>query len=153
MSRLLDTVRSIVRETFPRYDYLGPRKYRVVRLSANRLELQIVNRSLGLPDLLPIAMWPGLAGAWAKMTPGAEVLVQFIDGDPAQPIVTHYAPKDGNGFVPVEVEIDASSKVTVGDSASEVLLGAAPRLAVARAGDAAGPFAITTIGTTVKAGA
>lgn len=109
MSRLLDTVRSIVRETFPRYDYLGPRKYRVVRMSVDRVELQIVNRALGLPDILPISQWPGMAGAWAKLTPGAEVLVQFIDGDPSQPIVTHYEPKGGAGFRPVELHLCAGS--------------------------------------------
>jgi hypothetical protein len=109
MSRLLDTVRSIVRETFPRYDYLGPRKYRVVRMSADRVELQIVNRALGLPDILPISQWPGAAGVWAQLQPGALVLVQFIDGDPSQPIVTHYEPKGGAGFRPVEMHLCAGS--------------------------------------------
>lgn len=123
MSRLLDTIRSIVRETFPGYDYLGPRKYRVVRMNVDRVELQIVNRALGLPDILPIAAWPGMAGAWAKLAPGAEVLVQFIDGDPSQPIVTHFAPKGGAGFVPVDLDIDATGTITVGASADLVEVG------------------------------
>jgi len=121
VSKLLDTIRSLVRETFPRYDYLGPRRYRVVRLSVDRLELQIVKAATGLPDILPISMWPGVAGAWAKLSPGAEVLVQFIDSDPAQPIVTHYAPKGGVGFVPVEVSIDADDWIKLGRAAAVVV--------------------------------
>jgi hypothetical protein len=87
MSRLLDTV----------------------RMSADRVELQIVNRALGLPDILPISQWPGAAGVWAQLQPGALVLVQFIDGDPSQPIVTHYEPKGGAGFRPVEMHLCAGS--------------------------------------------
>lgn len=83
----------------------GPRKYRVVRVSGDRLELQIVNRKTGLPDLIPVSMWPGASGIHATMTPGADVLVEFIDGDRAQPIVTHFAGKDGVGFVPVRIDI------------------------------------------------
>lgn len=83
----------------------GKYKYRVVRMSGDRVEMQSVRRVVGLPDLLPVSMWPGVAGAHAKLSPGAEVLVEFIEGDRAQPIVTHFAGKDGNGFVPVEITL------------------------------------------------
>src|SRR5262252_4327925 len=82
----------------------GKYRYRVVtQRDDGRLELQAVRREAGLPDLKPIRVWPGVAGAAADLTPGAEVLVEFIEGDPQQPIVTHFAGVDGPGFVPVSL--------------------------------------------------
>lgn len=86
----------------------GPRKYRVIRMASGRVELQVVRRSAGLPDILPITMWPGVAGAYAELQPGAEVLVEFIDGLPTEPIITHFAGKDGAGFVPVRLTLGAT---------------------------------------------
>lgn len=80
----------------------GCYRYRVVSMAGDgRCELQAVRKLAGLPDIRPISQWPGVAGTHALLTPGAEVLVQFVEGDAAQPVVTHYAGKDGTGFVPV----------------------------------------------------
>lgn len=81
----------------------GAYRYRVVRMAGERVELQSVRNLVGLPDLLPISMWPGVAGVHAELAPGAEVLVQFLEGDRAQPIVTAFAGKDGAGFVPTQL--------------------------------------------------
>lgn len=86
----------------------GCYRYRVVRMAAGgdgRVELQAVRRGQGLPDIAPVSQWPGMPGLYAELQPGAEVLVQFIDGDRAAPIVTHYAGKDGAGFAPVALTI------------------------------------------------
>jgi hypothetical protein len=83
----------------------GTYRYRVVRMSVDRVELQIVRKASGLPDMLPLSMWPGIAGAHAVLTPGAEVLVEFIEGDRTMPVVTHFAGKDGAGFVPVHLTL------------------------------------------------
>ena len=83
---------------------VGKYRYRVVRMASDgRVELQAVRRGAGLPDVLPVSMWPGVAGVHAELTPSAEVLVEFIEGDRTQPIITHFAGKDGAGFVPVEL--------------------------------------------------
>jgi hypothetical protein len=79
----------------------GMYRYRVLRMAGDRVELQAVRKVAGLPDLIPVSMWPGVAGAHAELSPGAEVLVEFIEGDRTQPIVTHFAGKDGVGHVPV----------------------------------------------------
>lgn len=84
---------------------LGKYRYRVVRMASERVELQAVRKDAGLPDVLPLSMWPGVAGVHAELAPGAEVLVEFIEGDRAQPIVTHFAGKDGVGFVPVSLTL------------------------------------------------
>lgn len=86
----------------------GPILYRVSRVTVDRVELQIVNRRDGLPDLLPVSMWPGVAGVHATLTPGAEVLVEFVDGDRTRPIITHFAGKGGAGFVPVRIDFGES---------------------------------------------
>jgi hypothetical protein len=83
----------------------GTYRYRLVRMSVDRVELQIVRKAAGLPDMLPLSMWPGVAGVHAVLTPGAEVLVEFIEGDRTMPIVTHFAGKDGVGFVPVHLTL------------------------------------------------
>src|SRR6185369_4111767 len=58
--RLADAFRSVVGRVTDGAIY-APRKYRAIRMSGDRVELQIVNRALGLPDILPISMWPGMA--------------------------------------------------------------------------------------------
>jgi hypothetical protein len=97
----------------------GARRYRVQSVSGDRLMLQAVNRSAGLPDIGPISAWPGVAGAHAVPAVGAEVLVEFIEGDRAQPYVTAWAGKDGNGFVPVSLLLDIQTTLKLGAAASE----------------------------------
>jgi hypothetical protein len=82
----------------------GKYRYRVVGMAVDgRVELQAVSKTAGLPDVKPISMWPGMAGAHAELSPGAEVLVEFVEGHRTMPIVTHFAGKDGTGFVPVSI--------------------------------------------------
>jgi hypothetical protein len=85
-------------------DLFGKYRYRVVSMAVDgRVELQAVSKTAGLPDVKPISMWPGVAGAHAELTPGAEVLVEFVEGSRTMPIVTHFAGQDGAGFVPVSI--------------------------------------------------
>lgn len=116
--RLLGAIRGIV-ERVVDGRLFGPWRYRVVQMSADRLELQAVRPSVGLPDVLPVSMWPGVAGAHAEPTPGAEVLVEFIEGDRTMPIVTHFAGKDGEGWAPVNLTFDATTLIKLGLGASE----------------------------------
>lgn len=95
----------------------GVYKYRVSRMTSDRVELQAVTRAHGLPDMLPVSMWPGVAGAHGDLTPGAHVLVQFIEGDRTQPIVTHFAGKDGVGWTPANLTLDATTLIKLGDAA------------------------------------
>jgi hypothetical protein len=116
-SRLTGAIRAIIASATDGKIY-GLRKYRVTQMSADRVELQVVRRDAGLPDILPISMWPGLAGAHAALTPGAEVLVEFIDGEPTDPVITHFAGKGGAGFVPVSLAISVSSLLKLGDESA-----------------------------------
>jgi hypothetical protein len=89
---------------------LGRFRYRVVSMRADgRVDLQAVNKSSGTPDMQYVSMWPGVAGTYAKLTPGAEVLVEFIEGDRAQPIITGFVGAQGPGFVPVKLVLGGTS--------------------------------------------
>jgi hypothetical protein len=89
----------------------GMWRYRVVRMAVDgRVELQAVRRAAGLPDVAPVSMWPGVAGAHAELTPGAEVVVEFVEGDRTQPVITHFAGKDGVGFVPASLAFCGSTQ-------------------------------------------
>lgn len=118
-------VREVLNETPPCHDFLALYRYRVVRMVASRAELQAVRKGAGLPDTLPVPIHPGMAGLAAALTPGALVLVAFIEGDPTQPIITHFATQEEPGFLPVSLVLDATAEVQIGATAGEVKLGAA----------------------------
>jgi hypothetical protein len=103
----------------------GLYRYRVVRMASDgRVELQAVRRIVGLPDLLPISQWPGVAGTHAELAPGTVVLVEFVEGDRGMPVITHFVGKDGSDFTPVSLVlggIDGPPAARSGD-AVEVLL-------------------------------
>ncbi|MBA3841095.1 MAG: hypothetical protein H0X39_00470 [Actinobacteria bacterium] len=102
----------------------GAYRYRVVRMVADRVELQAVRRAAGLPDLLPVSVWPGIAGVHAVLTPGSECLVSFIEGDRTQPYLCAFAGHDGVGFVPVTLTLggDTGPNAARNGDSVEVLL-------------------------------
>lgn len=117
--RIARALRSVVAR-FGDSRLFGLWAYRVIRTNVDRVELQPVDRGLGLPELIPVSMWPGVAGAHAELAAGAEVLVQFVNGQRTRPVVTHFAGKDGTGWTPAESILSASSKLRLGsESATE----------------------------------
>jgi hypothetical protein len=100
--RLTGLLRALIQRVMSGRLY-GVYRYRVVSMSGTRVNLQAVRRNAGLPDVQPVAQWPGVAGVAALLAPGAEVLVSFIEGDPAQPVVTGYGGVGVSGFVPASV--------------------------------------------------
>lgn len=115
-TRLVRAIRGIIREMMANLTFFGAYRYRVVDMAVNRVTLQAVDSELGLPDISPIAIHSGVAGAWAKLAPGAIVIVTFADGKETMPMVTAFEDKDGNGFLPLAVCIDASQKIAIGTS-------------------------------------
>jgi len=98
----------------------GRYRYRVVRMSGDNVELQAVVVGLGLPDVLPVAMKPGVAGAHAKLIGGAIVLVEFIEGDRTLPIVSAFSGKSEEGAAPEELDLSITTTLRLGGaSASE----------------------------------
>lgn len=113
---LIDALGAVVRQ-FVDERLTGHFRYRVINMAGDRVNVQCVRKLSGVPDLLAISMWPGVAGAHSILSPGAEVLVEFIEGDRTQPMITHFAGKDGVGHVPVTLELcgNAFSAARMGD--------------------------------------
>lgn len=106
----------------------GRWRYRVVQISVDRLELQPVRRDAGLPDVLPISMWPGVAGAHAKPQLGAEVLVEFLEGDRTRPVVSGFAGKDGTGHAPDEQTFSVGTTLKLGGAGATNAVALAPNV-------------------------
>jgi hypothetical protein len=118
LGRLAGLLRTIGERTAG-HKLFGKYRYRVVRMSVDRVDLQAVRRGAGLPDLSPVAMRPGIAGAHAELAGGAEVLVEFLEGDRTMPVISGFGGKGDPGFVP--------ERLTLGGTEGE---------ACARSGDA-----------------
>jgi len=122
----------------PRRRYRATYDFRVITSANDRLTLQPVRSSSGLPILDGVSI-RGPWGVKATATPGAVVAVTFADADPSRPFVVAGPAWDDPGWLPATTE-----------------LGPTPRLGVARMTDAvvAGAFGGTIVGgsLTVKAG-
>jgi hypothetical protein len=109
-SRLFTLIQAYVRECLPELPYLATYRYRVNTDNAgdHRWKLQAVSGTLGLPDIEPVSVHPGVAGVVAKLEQGTQVLVEFVEGNPSSPIITHFAAADDSGFMPIELALQAS---------------------------------------------
>jgi hypothetical protein len=104
----IDSLRAIVEHSIS--DRITwPVRYRVVDLAGDRVDLQVVKKSSGAPDALSVPLWPGIASAHVISAKGAEVIVQFVDGDRADPIVTGFAGRGSSGAVAKRIVLGAAS--------------------------------------------
>lgn len=107
-------------------------RYRVVSQNPDgRLVLQAVSKSAGIPDQLPIKVWYGAPGVSGKPAPGTIVVLQFLEGDPGQPIVVAF-----DDTTPTEIDLAASALVDV----------AAPLVGLGPKGARTGVATLTTMG-------
>ena len=89
-------------------------RYRVVAQNSDgRLLLQTAKPGGVVPDALPIDVWPGMAGLSAEITPGTEVLLGFVESDPAQPVVLAFQSEP-----PLTLTLDATSVIHLGKDAT-----------------------------------
>lgn len=110
LGRLL--YRTIARYRLIQYQGAGPGG------GPSRLALQAVNRSLGVPDIIPIFPFAGAAGLTQQLAPSQEVLVGFEDANPALPRILSYS----QAGLPVSTTLDASASLKIGPSAPDVEL-------------------------------
>jgi hypothetical protein len=96
VARLPDLFRAMIKRATDG-TLFGKYRYRVREVAPDgRLNLQAVRKAVGLPDILPISVWPGVPGSTMKPVLGSEVLVEFIEGDRTMPIVSGFASGDGS---------------------------------------------------------
>lgn len=104
---LVDAFRAIIKRATDS-KLFGKYKYRVQTLDVDRVNVQAVSVADGLPNILSLAMSPGVAGMHAKLALGAIVYVEFIAGDRADPEITGFAGRGQDGFVPQGITIGAA---------------------------------------------
>ena len=129
VERLMTALSNLVRELGGRSML---RTYRMRFVSAGpdgRVTLQAVDPAPGIPDGGPITVWPGIAGASAKYTPGQLLRIAFFNGDPSLPFVA-----GADGTLPLEATIDAKTALHLGPHAQSIDMagGSTP---IARVGD------------------
>lgn|GEM_PF-974693 len=122
VNELMDNLATIARAA-TRIDYSRFYEFRVVAMAGDRVELQAVNPSDGIPDLIPVSVWAGTSGYKAALTPSSQVLVGFRGGDPQRPFIAFYEPPENDGWRPVELNLDATDKVSVGEQSQSVEVG------------------------------
>lgn len=91
-SRLTGALAELVRQLLPDLRYYGTYEFRVTGQAADRLNVQPVRASLGLPELARVPVSYGVHG-WKNMVdPGTLALVTFVNALPSRPVVVGFAP-------------------------------------------------------------
>lgn len=120
-SRRLTALARIFDALDPDRRFRGVYEYRIVSQVAERLNLQPVRVSTGMPDLERVTVRPGVPGTKAMHALGSRVLVAFIDASPSFPVVIGFENAEGEGFAPLAITVKATA-INLGEPA---LLGAA----------------------------
>jgi hypothetical protein len=82
-----------------------------------RQALQAVTPTAGVPDLVPITPWSGVAGVVSELAPSQEVLVVFENADPTVPRVISYSlvtPAGQPVGLPLSTTMDAQVALNIG---------------------------------------
>jgi hypothetical protein len=133
-SRSLAALKALLEQLDPYRKFRATYEYRIVLVEGDRVSLQPVRSSLGMPDLRRVQVRPSVPGCKPTFIPGTRVGVAFMDADPARPFVVALEEVGGSGFKALNLEIDANVLVRLG-------AGVKP---AAGLGDMAGPFPIAT---------
>lgn len=139
LDRFKRALAAFVRELFPTLDYMGFYEYVVVGFSVTTqlADLRPL-QNVGLPTLTKIPLrTPGVV---LDLPTGMHVLVGFVNHDPTQPYVAFFDQLGDGGFVPTFTGLAGATPLDVPPAGA----------GVARVGDAAGPFLITTGSLKVK---
>lgn len=96
--RDLAAVRAVFDALDPNRKFRGVTEYRVVTRSGDRLNLQPVLSSIGMPTLARVKVRPGVAGMKAIVPLGSVVLVAFVNSDRGRPYVCAFDDPESPGF-------------------------------------------------------
>jgi len=133
---ILDTIKEIASQALGHVDTLALYEGTVEQQrSDGTLDVKLDDDRFG-PGVTALDMVFGVPGLTAEVPKGTRVAVGFHGGRRDLPVVRHYL-----SGTPITVTIDASTTI---------LLGASATVGVARLGDTAGPYAITSASAKVK---
>lgn len=87
--RILEAIRKIVREEFPRLSFVGFFEYAITNVSGDvpnvLIDCSPTDDSIGLPELVEVQCAPSLDGMTTIPTSGLNCVVIFLNGDPTKP--------------------------------------------------------------------
>jgi hypothetical protein len=104
-SRRVAAMRRLVLQLMPDVRFRGVFEYRIATQEGDRLNLQAVRASQGLPDLSRVRVRPGVPGARADHVLGSLVLVAFVDAEPTRPVVISFDDAEAPGFAPDRLDL------------------------------------------------
>lgn len=98
-SRAIAPLRRIVESIIGDQRFHGVHEYRVTGQTGERLSLEPVRVSSGMPALGRVKVMPGVPGVKATYPSGMRVLVAFVDSDPARPVVVGFSDAEDPQFL------------------------------------------------------
>jgi hypothetical protein len=122
-SALPEAFRKVIEGLDPMRDFRAQWEYRIVSQSGERLNLQIVRASTGMPDLQRVRVRPGVPGMTAEYAIGARVVVAFVDADPVRPAVVSFEYADSPGFFPDLLNLGSSPRLEAARRTDKVQCG------------------------------
>lgn len=144
-SRRLAAYKALIEQLDPNRKFRSLWEYRVVTQSGERLNLQPVRVSTGMPDLQRVYVRPGAPGVKAQHALGSRVLVGFVDESPGRPVVLAFEDAEGGGFVPISLSLAGGGPAVgrVGDSVRVTIDSTVAGQIIAPSGSAGGPCSVT----------
>lgn len=129
--RLLASLRALIRAEFPTATFLGGLyEFVVTATDGTTLDGTPTDPSLPLPPLNKIPIGSLAEGGVSKPAIGTMCLVEFVNGDPSRPVVSHIDP------MVQTATLDAGQVVNIGPTAvNPVRIGPGPYQSAARVGD------------------
>jgi len=116
LGRLDGALETLIR-AFAGTEYAETYEYRIVKTNSDgRLQLQSARKTDGVPDTLPIPVWPGLPGMSATFSGaqiGLSVRVAFLGGDKTRPLVVGF-----DGRAATTMTLDIATLLSLGAGAS-----------------------------------
>lgn len=95
----------------------GSWRYRVMRMTGDKIDARPVLSSHGLPELVGIELSPGVPGCDVVVPDGLEVLIEFVEGNRALPRIVAFAGHDQSTWTPTRLTLDADG-IELGDGAT-----------------------------------
>jgi len=132
--RILESIREIVREVFPRLTFMGKFQYTIQSVSGTSpdylVDVAAVDTTIGLPANLSRVPLLSVCGATVHPTSGSQCVVEFLNYDPTRPRVTSLDPSPtsialGASPVPLAKATPVSSLISALSTFSTALTAAA----------------------------
>jgi hypothetical protein len=126
--RILEALRSIIRNELPQLTYLGEWEYSVFAISADGSTADLTSAlpTIPLGNLNAVPLAPGLLGESVHLAVGTTVRVRFVNADPSRPEIV------GGNKPPVTSNVQATAELDLNAPIVKIAGGGPP---VARYGD------------------